>query len=404
MSALPETLTRLRQLRADTDAQRSELLATAEREGRKDLSVSETTEFRSLTATIEALDERMKDISAEIKRSGRGDPAVDSVRQATALVGGGGGSAEAWARTAAQALRQDLGGSEKRAVISGSVDVPSLLPLPVAAIPHPTRLIDLLVNRQQVDWGMAYETYVQTARTNNAAPVADLATKPTSVLTVRAVQDRCRVFAHLSEPVPYRIWTSNEAITRWLIDEMYAGVSDAVEHAAINGNGAGEMPTGVLGLEGLTTPSDRTHVPWTTDLPTTLRSAVTTMQNLGEQVNGWALNPADAQSVDLLRWNTSGGFLSGGYDTGPVTQSLLSDNIFGSTRPRVVSPSVPAGTAILADWSQLKLFLNGTMQLLANAFGDSLFQSNAVQVRAELHAGINVLRPRAFAVVDISGS
>ena len=67
--------------------------------------------------------------------------------------------------------------------------------------PHPARLIDLFTNRQLAE-SMAFEYYRQTARTNNATAVADLATKPTSVLTVQAIQDRCRVVAHLSEQPP----------------------------------------------------------------------------------------------------------------------------------------------------------------------------------------------------------
>jgi hypothetical protein len=62
---------------------------------------------------------------------------------------------------------------------------------------------------------------------NNAAPVPDLATKATSMLIVQAIQDRCRVIAHLSEPVPYRIWTDSEAVVSWLADEMAQGVLDA---------------------------------------------------------------------------------------------------------------------------------------------------------------------------------
>ena len=46
------------------------------------------------------------------------------------------------------------------------------------------------------------------------------------------------------------------------------------------------------------------------DLPTTLRSAVCKLQILGETPTGWALNPTDAQAVDLLRWSTGGGLLS----------------------------------------------------------------------------------------------
>jgi HK97 family phage major capsid protein len=330
---------------------------------------------------------------------GRGGGVDDAHRT---LATGGDGRADArsasaaWARNTADTLRRNLGGGEQRAVISGSIDIPTLVMPQVVDIPHPVRLIDLLVNRVGTE-SMAYEYYRQTARTNNAAPVVDLATKPVSVLTVEAIQDRCRVMAHLSEPVPYRIWFDDEAIVRWLTDEMTQGVLDALEHQALSGDGTGENMTGVLHTTGTTA------VAFATDVPTTLRSAVTALQNLGEVPTGWALNPADAQAIDLLRWGTGGGLLTGGFEDSNAQAIFGSaDNILGADVKRVISPTVPAGTAILADWTKLKLFVHWDMMVMANAFGDSLFTKNAVQLRAEMLVGVGVLRPQAFAVVDLT--
>jgi HK97 family phage major capsid protein len=405
-SALEGLLQRLKTSRDEYTAQRQAIVTDAEARGDQDLSVDETAEFRALTGVIEGLDERIEHTEGEVTRSGRHDPAVQRVRQTTSSTGGGGADAasatRSWATGTADALKRDLGGPEGRAVISGSVDVPSLVFPQVVSIPHPARLIDLFVNRQVAE-SMAFEYFKQSARVNRAAPVPDLATKPTSTLTVTPVNDRCRVIAHLSEPVPYRVWQDDHAIMSWLGDEMAAGVLDALEAEAISGTGTGEHMTGVLGLEALSTPSDRTHVAYTTDLPTTLRSAVTTLQNLGEQPTGWALSPSDAQTIDLLRWGTAGGLLTEGFDTGVSPGSdPSSNNIFGANIPRVVSPSIPAGTALLADWRQLKLFIREQMIVLVNAFGDSLFQANAVQLRGEMRVGVGVLRPRAFAIVDLT--
>ena len=71
-----------------------------------------------------------------------------------------------------------------------------------------------------------------------AAPVADLATKPTSTFTVEAVQDRARVYAHLSQPLPLRIFWQIESIVSWLANEMAQGVYAAIEADAICGNGS----------------------------------------------------------------------------------------------------------------------------------------------------------------------
>jgi HK97 family phage major capsid protein len=231
--------------------------------------------------------------------------------------------------------------------------------------------------------------------------VPDLATKPTSVLTVEPIQDRCRVVATLSEPLPLRIWFDEDSIVSWLYTQLAGSVLDAIEAEAIGsptgtgpGSGSGEHMTGILKVSGTTA------VPFSTDVPTTLRSAITAMQNLGEIATGWVLNPADAEAIDLLRWGASGGLLTEGYLAGNAPGDGTSNNIFGSY-PRIVSPNVPAGTAILADWTQLKLYYREMMRIDVDGSGP-LFDTNAVKIRAESRVGVGILRPQAFTVVDLT--
>ena len=68
----------------------------------------------------------------------------------------------------------------------------------VVATPFKKRLIDAYGQKRTTP-STAIEFFRQSAQTNNAAPVADLAQKPTSVITVEPVIDRCRVVATLSE-------------------------------------------------------------------------------------------------------------------------------------------------------------------------------------------------------------
>ena len=216
---------------------------------------------------------------------------------------------------------------EERAVVSGSIDIPSLIEKDIIPISRPVRLIDLFSNRAPVA-GNAFEYFVQTVRTNLATAVADNALKPTSTLTVAAHTDRCRVVAHLSEATPVRLWTDHDELRSWLQSEMVQGVLDSLEQQIINGDPTGgntESMTGLLKTAGTT------QVAFATDALTTMRSAITSLQVLGETPTGWALNPADAQAVDLAKWGTAGGFLSEGYDTG-VTPGAdpSSNNIFGA--------------------------------------------------------------------------
>jgi HK97 family phage major capsid protein len=269
----------------------------------------------------------LKDLDTEIRRSGAQDAETMALRQATSKLGvegqqqrAGGpdahNRAQACAENTARELRTHLGGgAEGRAIVSGSVDVPTLALPQVVDIPRPVRLIDLLTNRASSTYALEY--YQQTAKTNAAAPVADLATKPTSTFTVKAVQDRARVYAHLSQPLPLRIFWQIESIVSWLANEMAQGVYAAIEADTVSGNGSGEHVTGILNTSGTTA------VPFATDVPTTLRSAVTALQNLGEQPNGWALNPNDAAALDLTRWGRSGGLLTGGFENDNRDDSAL---------------------------------------------------------------------------------
>ncbi len=371
-------------LRAAQSCGRSKLTDTEEREHER-LSAR----IREADAALSGLDSRIDEVEADIKASGTLNPAVARLRAAAG--GGAGLSADEyggrWGRETATRLRQ-AAGVEQRATISGSVSVPSLLPIGVVPIPRPLRILDLLINRTPTD-SDAYVYYKAIARTNRAAPTPDLTQKPTSTNTAEALTDRVRVHAHLAEPLALRIWEDSAAIANWLTSEMYEGVLDSIEHDVVNGDGTGEHQTGILHATGTTT------VPWSVDLPTTLRSAVTAMQVIGERPTGWVLSPQDAQTVDLLRWSTQGGLLTDGYQA-----SGGSSNIFGPANlPRVISPSVPAGVAILADWSQLLLTVRQEGVRIDIDRSGPLFQTNAIQLRGEARAGINVLRSTAFAIV-----
>jgi phage tail protein X len=110
------------------------------------------------------------------------------------------------------------------------------LPTPLMDLPFPQRLIDVLGNRMSID-SYTFEYYQQTARVNEAAPVADLALKPTSTFTVEAVSGRAQIIATLSQPCPVRIYWHFQDLVDWLYVQAYGSVMDAVEQQVISGNG-----------------------------------------------------------------------------------------------------------------------------------------------------------------------
>jgi hypothetical protein len=374
------------------------ILLSAKREGRSRLNAGEAARFAAAKADLDGLSDAIVEYRSERVRAGLDEEGGSPSLLARISRGSGSEGAERrgrmWAADTSDRLRA-MGG-EARAVVSGSLDVPVLLDIPPVPIPFPKRLIDVLGNRMQLESpGLAYEYYQQQApRVNNAAPVPDLGTKPVSQLTVAAVQDRCRVVATLSDYVPARIWWNFDSINAWLYTQLYGCVLDEIEDQVIHGDGSGENMVGILHTTGTTA------IAFNTDMPTTLRGAISAMQTLGEEPTAWCLNPADAQGIDLTRWGSAGGFLSGGYENDTGERYGTSANVFGpDSIARVITPHLPAGTALLADFSQLLLVFQQYMRLDIDAY--SGFATNSVRFRAESFVGVGVIRPQAFAVVDL---
>ena len=62
----------------------------------------------------------------------------------------------------------------------------------------------------------------------------------------------------------------------------------------------------------------------------------------------------------------------------------------------MISPSVPQGTEIVADWSQIKILVREDFSLMMNIYGDAEFSTNSYILRGEGRYGIGVLRPRGL--------
>ncbi|OBK53145.1 phage major capsid protein [Mycobacterium kubicae] len=391
---MPGTITAafLQKLESRREAERASaerLLLNAQREGRDELTDAEYAEMLVFRETMRGLDERIEETRSELQRFG-----------SHAIAGSGGDAmsyGRAWAQQVAEKLHRSMGGDglERRVVVSGSIDIPQFIEPQVIPMARPQRLIDLFTNRLALQ-GNAFEFFVQSARSNAATAVADNAVKPTSTLTVTPKQDRCRVIAHLSEATPLRLWYDHEEFVSWLTNEMVAGVLDGLEAQIVSGDGTNENMLGLLATPGLTT------VAFATDPITTLRSALTALQVKGETPTGWALHPADAQAIDLTRWGTSGGLLTGGYENDNGKNGFgSSDNIFGTGLKRVVTPSIPQGTAILGDFTKLRVYVRQDAHIDVDASG-VLFTKNQFVARGEGRFGIGVLRPSAFAVCDLT--
>ena len=305
------------------------------------------------------------------------DPPTSSGRKALA--------GSSWAKSVTATMQRAASGIGVKALLQGEVSVPPAVE--ISALPDVPRTLLDLVARVPAD-SNNYSYLSQVAQVDNAAVVPDGGEKPTSVYTFKEVEGRCRVVAHLSEPFPLRYLEDYAGLGQVLDNEMRAGVLRAVEEQLISGDGTGENFTGLLNTSGVT------DVPFTSDALTTVRTARTVLAAKGETPTAWVLHPEDAAALELTRENgATGAFLmiNGAYDV-----------LFGEGVQRVTSTAIPKGKALLADWSQVRLYVRQAEHTLAATQSGDLFETNRVKLRSEGRYGIQTLRPQAVAVVHLA--
>jgi len=288
---------------------------------------------------------------------------------------------ELWAKTVADAFGKVSNAAGVKAVVSGSLDVPSVL---TDEAPLPQDAVSLLglVPRKIISEA-SYAFLRQTVRDNQAAPVADHGLKPTSVFTYEEIPGKAEVVAHLSEAFPQRFLSDHEELVRLLRSEMAFGVIAAMEDQVVSGDGNSPEWEGLLATSGVT------DVAYNSDKVTTLRKARTALALKSEQPTAFVLNPQDIEDLDLTRVDgATGEFL------------VLEDRIYGRL-PVVPSLAVPYETALLADWRQTRLYVREGMRIDSDTSGE-LFDNNEVKLRAESRGNFHALRPQAVAVVDLA--
>ena len=153
---------------------------------------------------------------------------------------------------------------------------------PVALGQVATGLLDLLPVLQHTTAEYAYLR--QTTRTNNAAVVAEGATKPTSVYSVTRIEQSLAVVAHLSEGIP-RYWLlDNGALEMFVENELTFGLQVAVEAKVL---------TDVNATSGIQTQA------YSTSVLTTLRKGLTNLETAGYAAGAIVLHPSDWEGVEL---------------------------------------------------------------------------------------------------------
>ena len=221
----------------------------------------------------------------------------------------------------------------------------------------------------------------QTARSNNAAVVAEGATKPTSTYSVTRVEAALVVIAHLSEAVQ-RYWLlDNVSLDRFVEAELRYGLGLAVEAKVL---------ADVNATSGIQAQA------YATSTLATLRKGLTTLETAGYTASAIVLHPTDWEGVELALSSTNAvEHLSLPYD--PATRWL-----FGVPIVATVSEAAGVGHVLATDSVALDTDTRGVdVQYSENATADS-FGKNLVFARCESRYATSVFSPFGVVSLDLT--
>lgn len=292
-----------------------------------------------------------------------------------------------WAGEVAERLVKSMPGpGGSKALISGSIDVPSVIGQPIEIAARPRSILDLVQKPSSpaTGDGNTFQYLRQTARTVAAAAVPDNATKPTSTFTFGDVESKFSVYAHMSEALPLRYLTDFRGLTDILQDQLAAGLLEAIENDIIDGDGTADAFTGILNTSGIQTQA------WTTDLLTTMSAAKYKLVNSFLQPTAWVLHPNDLQRLEQIK-DTTGRFL---FDGLAGIEAHLG-------YPVVTNNGITAGVGVLGDFSTVELLVREDDHVDIDT-GGVLFEKNQFRARVEGRYGLKVGRPLGFVSADLT--
>lgn len=238
----------------------------------------------------------------------------------------------------------------------------------------------------------------ESAATNNAATVAEGGEKPASDLTLTRVEHGLSKIATVLD-VPDEFLEDMDAARSYIDGRLSLFIQLEEEDQLLNGNGTSPNMRGILNTTGVLTEASASLA----DNFAALYRAITEVRTVSLlEPDGIVINPADYQRLRLAQ-DANDQFYGGGPFTGAYGNSgLVNDPGVWGLRT-VISPSVAAGTALVAAFAAgAQLFRKGGITVdSTNSDGDK-FRSNISTIRAEERVGLAVYRPSAFNIVTLA--
>ncbi|WP_240761038.1 phage major capsid protein [Mycolicibacterium sp. CR10] len=252
-------------------------------------------------------------------------------------------------------------------------------PNPIALGQVATGLLDVLPVQAHPSAEYAYLR--QTTRTNNAAVVADGATKPTSVYSVTRIEQSLAIVAHLSEAVPRYWFIDNSGLQGFINNELAYGLNLAVE---------AKVMTDINATSGI-----QTQV-YSTSVLQTLRKSVTKLELSGLVASSIVLHPSDWEGVELALSTTNAvEHMSLPYD--PATRRLFGVPIVTTVSQAAGVSHTLAKDAVLVDTDN-----HGVGVQWSETSNADDFAKNLIRARCEGRFGTSVLSPLGVVVGDLT--
>jgi HK97 family phage major capsid protein len=272
---------------------------------------------------------------------------------------------------------------------------PTRLPQVDLTYQRPLTLLDLISTGSIT--GNSFD-YVQiTSVLRNAGIVKDeilpgdpaSALKPLSDLSTNLATGKVFTYAD-GYTVTNELLADAGAFASYLNGQLAYNIRAVIENYLVNGTGASGQPTGILNTTGIQQIATAGTDP--VQIPTSIRKALTALDEVGAQVTGIVLNPADAEVLDLMQDGNQRFFGAGPFGAGPRT-------LWG--RPYVTTQAIPEGTALVGDLSTINVLEREALSVVAFNQHADYARRNLVYVRAELRAAQVIYKPAHLALVDL---
>ncbi len=258
----------------------------------------------------------------------------------------------------------------------------------IRVLPQRSLFVRSLIPVRKIDSDKAWWLRHSVA-TQNAAPVAAGALKPTSVYTVERIEQLVVTIAHVTEALDRALLSDFDQLVTFIDGQLRLGVLLAEEAQILNGDGLGVNLLGILN-----TPGIQVQAIGGDSRADAIYKALTKVRTAFFEPDGIVLHPNDWQDIRLAKT------ADGDYQTAPVTDEGV-ERLFG--KPVITSPVIAEGTGLVGSfrigatvWDREEARVTFTESGLGDAAGQELFTRNQIRFRGEERIAFGVERPAAF--------